>query len=129
MKGHFILLGVLLMIVASCSDEKSESTTNYQKPSFDYLQSYVDSSSYYYLKAIEEIRRGEDIKLIERQYADKIIYFHKKFSNTFDSITNEYMSKKITQHQYDEIRDAIILDSVIKRSERLSQLGLNINLD
>lgn len=129
MKRYFILLGMLLIIASSCSDEKSKSTVEYQKPSFEYLQSYVDSSSSYYLKAIEEIGRGEDVKLVESRYSDKIIYYHQKFSNTFDSITNEYMSKKITQHQYDEIRNSIFLDSVSRRSDRLSQLGLSINLE
>lgn len=130
MKRYCILLGILLIIHSSCSNEESKSTVSYQKLSFDYLQSYVDSGSYYYLKAIEEIEKGEqDIRLVEGRYSGKIAYYHQKLSNTFDSVTNEYMSKRITQHQYDEIRNAIILDSVIVRSERLSELGLNIDLD
>lgn len=117
------------LICFSCSNNELKSGITDKQTSFKHLQLYVDSGAYYYLKAIEAIEEGEDIKTVENRYVKKITFFHKKFSVTFDSFTNEYMNKKLNQKEYDEIRNSIFLDSVMRRSERLSQLGLSINLE
>lgn len=130
MKFYFFVSGLFLLLNYSCSNGelKSESNSKISQLSSQ-LQKYIDSSSYYYLKAIEDIENGGDIKLTESQYSDKIVHYHQRFRNTFDSITNEYMNKAISEDHYDEIRNSILLDSVVNRSERLKQLGLNINLE
>ncbi len=38
------------------------------------------------------------------------------------------MNRKLTQVEYDNIRNSIVLDSVRKKSEELSQLGISIEL-
>jgi hypothetical protein len=131
MKIYLLVLCMIAFLISACSNNEPQSESNSQKISrpFNQLQIYIDSSSYYYLRAIEKIENGGDIELVENQYSAKIAYYHQKFRSSFDSITSEYMGKRISQNQYDEIRNSISLDSVIQRSERLKQLGLNVNLE
>jgi len=115
MKNLVVLFALLLPVIPSCTDEKSTHKEHYQVSLTEQMQFYIDSGSYYYLKAIEGIESGGDKMLIERQYAGQIVFFHKRLSVTFDSITSEYMNKRLSQKQYDEIRNSLVFDSVIKR--------------
>jgi len=78
--------------------------------------------------AINDLKAGLTKEEVKSKYTGKIIFFHSQFSRSFDSITHEYMSKKLNQVEYDNIMESVNLDSVSNRSKELSRLGVDIEL-
>lgn len=121
----FLLFLFICCIFPSCNDKKENKENSVKTAS---MQSYIDSCSTLYLEAINELKNGSDKKGVQAKYADHIRALHFKLGKSFDSITLAYTSHKITQSEYDKIRQSLFFDSVKRRSEELSQLGVTIEL-
>lgn len=92
------------------------------------MQSYIDSCSSLYLEAINEMESSNDARKIQEKYANKIKSLHSIITMSFDSVTTKYMDKEISQKEYDDFMHSLKMDSVEKRSDELSKLGINIEL-
>lgn len=122
-----IVCGFMLFLFLNACITK-ESNTNEQKYDTTNIQVYVDSCTKLYQMAIDEIKDGMDKDSVSKRYSDRIVTTHLRFKEAFDSITSDYINKKLTQEGYDSIRKSIVLDSVRQKSNELSRLGINIKL-
>lgn len=126
LKAYSMMLGTFIIVYPSCHSERWNSGENI---AISQLQSYVDRTSYYHLRAIEGIERGEEMQFVESLYLDSMFYYYNKIAVTFDSITSELMIGKVSQYQYDEIMNELFLDTLQNRMRRLSGLGWKVDLD
>lgn len=110
------------MLCYSCSDNNTAKNNLIVEK----MQKNIDSCADLYLKAINEVREGQSRDIVKAKYSNAIVSLHANFTSTFDSLTSEYLNKKLSQTEYDRIVHSIILDSVDKRSQELSRLGIEI---
>lgn len=118
-------IAILLFSVAACKNKGDRTVETTKVIS---MQSYIDSCADLYLKAINDVKQGVDKETVKFNYANRIVFLHSIFSRSFDSITSAYTNKKLTQVEYDHIIQSLVLDSVGRRSEELSKLGVSIEL-
>jgi len=129
MKICLISIGLATCLISCSSNSKNKSGNNnvdIQNNRIVRIQEKIDLASELYLKAIDEVNQGKNLKEVNANYLKTIGKLKKGVSQTFDSITSDYISHKISQAKYDSLRNEVFFDSVRVRSERLSTLGLNI---
>lgn len=123
-----ILIGVLGICSCSSPDSKNRQQRKVNTNTVE-LQCYIDSSAKLYLEAINEVQKSGSLDSVRSKYAKDISYWHSLLSKSFDSLTEAYMNKVLTQEEYDNFRESLFLDSVEQRSERLKALGIQIDLN
>ncbi len=117
----YIISACLLTIVYSCTSKKQDSFSDV----ISRTQIKVDSACHYYDLAKQDLLNNKPIPLIIQTYKPFISSLHESVSKILDSVTDEYMKRQIPQSKYDLFLKSIHIDSVIDRSNRLKEQGID----
>lgn len=122
--GLLNLCGILVVLFCSCSGNRVKIESIVET-----MQKNADSCADLYQEAIKEVKAGRPVDIVKAKYSRPIILLHASITSIFDSLTSEYINKKLSQAEYDKIINSLILDTVDRRSQQLSQLGVDIELE
>ena len=91
------------------------------------INDMIDSVSHYYGMAKLELQNHKPIYIIVQTYRPKIISLHDAVSNIIDSVTNEYMQRKVSQSEYDVFIKSLNTEPIQKTTDSLKSLGVNFD--